>query len=185
MKIIFTVIKIFCFSLSLQILMINKILPNESKNRPDKDFCCLLGQKYEIKKFNVLTNHLLSDTESKTAIIRNWNCLHLCVLLGFTHYIPHLIKEGYDINQIDSTGATPLHLAAFRQNNECVNILIKHGANLNQQDKRGETPLHYAYFSASYIQDNKTITTLKNSGASENYKNCSGQIPLDLALHRR
>jgi ankyrin repeat protein len=54
------------------------------------------------------------------------------------------ILKGVNLNEKDSSGATPLHSAIFRNNPEIIALLLAHGADAAAQDKDGNTPLHWA-----------------------------------------
>ncbi len=50
-----------------------------------------------------------------------------------------------DVNTVDKSGYTPLHLTCLMGHKEIVNFLIKAGANVNaKRGTSGSTPLHYA-----------------------------------------
>jgi len=58
-----------------------------------------------------------------------------------------LIENKADINRPDRSGATPLHIAAARNNFEMVNILCRReDVRLNVPNPQGYTPLHLAIF---------------------------------------
>ncbi|KAI0847701.1 ankyrin [Daldinia vernicosa] len=57
-----------------------------------------------------------------------------------------------DIDVLDNTGNTPLHLALLRCDNAAMQILISQGANLNCFDIRGHTPLRLALLLLGYDQ---------------------------------
>ena len=55
-----------------------------------------------------------------------------------------IIREGVDINAIDRTGRTALHLASSEGHIEIVNTLLENGANPNVFDSNGIEPLQEA-----------------------------------------
>ncbi len=56
-----------------------------------------------------------------------------------------LIIAGVDVNTTNTTGKTPLFLAADEGNIDCVKLLLEaEGININQADKDNETPLYRA-----------------------------------------
>ncbi|KAK1375854.1 Potassium channel [Heracleum sosnowskyi] len=52
-----------------------------------------------------------------------------------------LLRQGKDPDELDSTGRTPLHIAASRGSMECVSVLLDYGANPNSKDSEGNVPL--------------------------------------------
>lgn len=55
-----------------------------------------------------------------------------------------LVKLGVSINQGDSVGLTPLHIACTHGYPDLVALLLKAKANVNARTHQGRTPLHYA-----------------------------------------
>jgi len=76
--------------------------------------------------------------------------------------IEELLKHGGKVAHRDSTGRTPLHIAAKDDNVVAAEILIAHGATVMPRDKSGKTPLDYAESAAM-------IKFLKSHGATENH----------------
>ena len=55
-----------------------------------------------------------------------------------------LVALGADVNQVNATGWTPLHAAAFAGANTLVEFLVENGAELDVQNGCGQTPLSLA-----------------------------------------
>lgn len=74
------------------------------------------------------------------------NVLHLSAGAGQASALGLLCKlytdHGWDIDQRDENGRSPLHYAAASGSSECVFYLLQAGAAINVQDRQGLTPLH-------------------------------------------
>jgi ankyrin repeat protein len=77
-----------------------------------------------------------------------------------TLVIEGLLKHGAKVAHRDSTGRTPLHIAAMDNNLVAAEILIAHGATIMPRDDSGKTPLDYA-------ETAEMINFLKSHGATE------------------
>ncbi|KAI2782116.1 ankyrin [Daldinia loculata] len=95
--------------------------------------------------------------------------------------IEALKESPEDIDVLDDTGNTPLHLAVERRDNAAMQILISHGANMNSVDIFHETPLMLATRSLNYDQARLLI----DSGCDINFVNDCGQSALYLATRSR
>jgi len=71
-----------------------------------------------------------------------------CASFGIIEIVASLVEmEGYDINQMDSTGSTPLHWAARSGHEGVVKTLLgMDGANPDKPNNNGETPLWWAAY---------------------------------------
>jgi len=58
--------------------------------------------------------------------------------------ITHLLDNGADINNKNSSGFTPLGLAAYYDKPDVVRLLVRRGANMNLANNKGRTPLQTA-----------------------------------------
>ena len=68
------------------------------------------------------------------------NALHWIVKSNNFQFISYLIKKGIDINATDFLGRTPLHIACFLNNLECILTLLYEMAYPFFKDKSGNTP---------------------------------------------
>jgi ankyrin repeat protein len=64
-----------------------------------------------------------------------------CLELLIGHFGPSIV------NLRDHRGCTPLHVAAFYNNLDCMQLLLSHGASVEARDVTGKTPLLLAAYS--------------------------------------
>jgi len=88
-------------------------------------------------KYLLQASDLLLDSKDK-----NENSfLHYAVLENNdSRIIEELVKAGLDIEAVNSEGKTALHIAALKNNIECLKTLISLGAQINPLDNEGNTP---------------------------------------------
>ncbi|MEI6972243.1 MAG: ankyrin repeat domain-containing protein [bacterium] len=93
--------------------------------------------------------------------------------------IQRLIRRGYDVNEEESNGYTPIMWAVGSTGRlEIVKILLTNGANVNVVAQGGETPL----LIASYYGNMEIIGLLLAKGADTNVKDKKGRTPLSFAV---
>jgi ankyrin len=73
---------------------------------------------------------------------KGWTLLHVAV--RSQPLLAYLIRNGLDINAVNSSMQTPLHIAAFLGRAAAAKMLLEHGAINNSNDNRSSTPLHIA-----------------------------------------
>lgn len=66
--------------------------------------------------------------------------LHFTVRMGNPQLLIGLINEGANVNEQNSFGISPLHIAALVGDMEIISILLNNGANPLIKDKAGRTP---------------------------------------------
>lgn len=88
-----------------------------------------------------------------------------------------LLKQGAQVNAIDGTGMTPLHLATGEGHEAVVRLLLERGASVNVAADGGWTPLHRA------AQENREAVArlLLEKGAAVNAATNDGRTPIHLA----
>ena len=87
------------------------------------------------------------------------------------------------VNDPDSSGYTPLHLAVLNNYVPLMDWLKVHGANPNARGLHGDTPLHVAVLS-DHSSDGRLIVRLLGMGADVNGTNDYGDTPLHRAAYQ-
>jgi segregation and condensation protein B len=67
------------------------------------------------------------------------------------HVINFLFNNNVDINSVNASGITPLHIACKYQYYDIIKFLIEKGANVNYQTGQKQTPLHF-YVNSNVIK---------------------------------
>jgi len=88
------------------------------------------------------------------------------------------LEEGYDPDELDSYGYTPLLNAASLGRYNAVNELIKNGADVNKRGPYGYTALH----AAAQNGHRDVVSLLLSNGAQINAQNDDMDTPMHLAL---
>lgn len=114
---------------------------------------------------SVKENH---ETSKNPEVVKIQNIDHelyfQAALDGNKAIIEQAIKEGLDVNTIDSENRTALMLASFNGHTEIAKLLIENKANVNQLDKLNRSALMFA----STGPFNSTVRLLLESGAKVN-----------------
>lgn len=97
---------------------------------------------------------------------------------GRIDLVEEILNRGYNVNQKDELGATPI-FAAAHESVEMADFLLQKGANINAVDRDGMTPFAYAANSG----DLDRIKFLASRGAKVDTKDKNGLTPLFYAVH--
>ncbi len=93
-----------------------------------------------------------------------------------------VIDEGFDVNEPDADGLTPLHMACINKNYDGAKELLEAGAHVDPQDKWGNTPLNRAVFERDSAN---LVRLLVDHGADPTIENHYGHSPLSEAKRYR
>ena len=91
--------------------------------------------------------------------------------------VKDFLAKGVKVNSPDSSGSTPLSMAALTGQVETAKFLINKGADVNVRHKDGATPLHGAAFLGQFA----IVELLVENKAEVNFRNNKGETPLDTA----
>ncbi|XP_042364001.1 ankyrin repeat domain-containing protein 61-like [Plectropomus leopardus] len=114
--------------------------------------------------------------------------LHLSIRHMAPSAVQILSSYGADVNAVDSSGMTPLHMAAGILHKDVMTSLIQEGADINMRVRHsGNTPLHLAAMamamktSKTLENDISCISELLGRGAEVDAMNEAGLTPLQEA----
>lgn len=100
---------------------------------------------------------------------------------GFANTLQMLHFHSIDFDQLDSTGAAPLHECAARNLPRAVRLLVSTAAKVNTKHGRtGVTPLQLACSMEN--PDVETIRSFLDNGAHPNWKDASGRSAFNMVL---
>lgn len=135
------------------------------------------------------------------------------IYAGNTDAAIALLSSGVPLDEVGSSGRTPLMAAAFKGNMDVVRALIQSGANVSMQGRYGLTALHDAAFeghseivdlllksgaiidtcseqnvtpliSAAAADEFDIVRLLLNHGADASIQDCIGATALDTAIEK-
>lgn len=130
--------------------------------------CAVLGNSTETTVLLLKNGAELKDT-----------VLHYAVRANAAECLALLVSQNVDINALDASGMSPLHIAADRRMEQCLKVLLscsKIDINLETREKRN-TALHLA--SEGGYAD--CVTMLVGKNAIVDKRNGRSQTPLHLA----
>ena len=84
------------------------------------------------------------------------------------------------IDSRDCDGDTPLHVVAWRDDVEAVEMLLRAGADVNAIGDMGETPLHVAIS----MDNPQMVAAMLKAGARDDIRSEFGETPREKALRR-
>jgi ankyrin repeat protein len=90
----------------------------------------------------------------------------------------YLIQCGANVQAVNDSGVTPLHLAAYP---DMVKMLVRHGADIEAREGGGGTPLHLQSENPGGLE---VLRELLKLGANVNAKDNAGETALDTAFAR-
>ena len=73
-----------------------------------------------------------------------WTLLHSAAFRNRHDFIRDLVAHNANINAIDDSGSTPLHLSASHGCTEATRALLELGADMEHKNSKGEMPAHVA-----------------------------------------
>lgn len=94
-------------------------------------FSIVINQEYYLIQLVLGKNKKLKDTDGNNPIHAAVNCF------ASEEVLESLIADGYDINQRNSQGITPINAAIISKQNELAKILIRHNADPFITDNNG------------------------------------------------
>lgn len=106
--------------------------------------------------------------------------LHFAAAFGFSYFIQSLLNDPTYVSQVDvrnTSGQTPLFLAASFGYCTVFEVLLQNGANCETPEMFGQTPL----IAAAFEGEINTVKILINASADLEARDNSGQTPLLVA----
>jgi ankyrin repeat protein len=105
--------------------------------------------------------------------------IFLAVSINDLSRVRRLLERGANVDVVDNSGWTPLHVAAHHGHRDIVALLLRSGANVDAVDNNGWTPLHHA----AHDGHRDIVALLLEGGANVNAATNNGRTPLHVAAH--
>ena len=119
-------------------------------------------------------------TDSAPIAIGRLGCLrllHKAAEVSSRRAIAALLEVGCDASDLDSSGVSPLHIAAARGFGDITRVLLNANANFHAVDANGDTAL----IKAARGEHTNVVKSLLKAGANPTGRSKSGDTPLHLA----
>mmetsp|Transcript_25351 Transcript_25351/g.51622 ORF Transcript_25351/g.51622 Transcript_25351/m.51622 type:complete len:244 (-) Transcript_25351:48-779(-) len=129
----------------------------------------LRDEEQQAAGMKALEDEKKKETEDRLVLMkkaRSWLCA-----AGILKYIETLDEP------VESKGNTRVHMAAWTDSIDALQLLIDAGAQLNLQDADGDTPLS----NAAHQGNLRAVQVLLKAGADPRIANLSGNTPADTA----
>lgn len=118
-------------------------------------------------------------TSNRQDIVNPSQDIHEAIISNNVKVVEQHIKEGSDINKVESmSGSSPLITAVTFNRPKIVSALIKAKANLSIQNNDGSTALH----TAAFFGRTEIVEMLLAAGADKTLKNNFGATPRETIL---
>jgi len=111
---------------------------------------------------------------------RGYNCLIYCSQYGNALGAHYCVQQGLLVSQIDHEGHTPLHWAAYQNQEGVARLLLLLGADIQATDSGGLTALHWAALKGHY----NMVNFLLVNGADTKALDKDGYTAEDLARQK-
>ncbi len=141
-----------------------------SRNKLNLHKLCSRGSLEEVKEVvEELDDEIFEEQLTMRSGDFGYTLVHVTVFSGRHEVLEYLLRKARNTYRAvnvftNSSGYTPLHLAASSGHVECVKVLLTYGADISLTDKRGKTPLRTAVLSAK----SRVATLLRTEGKAEN-----------------
>ena len=106
----------------------------------DHFYYVIIGDLENLKKIYEKNKNILKEKDELGR-----NLLYISARNGFNDICEFLLEEGMDPNETQSTKSTPLHGAAFYNQDSTVKLLLEYGAKTEIKNIDGKTVLEDAY----------------------------------------
>ena len=100
------------------------------------------------------------STSKFLSYCKEYNLLHQIILRNYPLFLEPFLEIGVNINQVDSEGNSPLHIAVMSSLYFSIHLIAK-GADLNLRNKEGNTPLHLILRSLTIFLSEDKMTSSK------------------------
>ena len=114
--------------------------------KKDHFYCVVVGDLDSLKQMVWNNKNLLKEKDELQRSL-----LYLAARNGFFNVCEFLLKNGANVNEPQKDGSTPLHGAAFYNQDLIVQLLLEYGANTSIRNRFGDLPSDDA---SQLIRDN-------------------------------